>query len=86
MLDSHIENGLRKIDADVRAGVTAILTGTPEDHGFTRLTWTLEILCAVIEMVLSVALSLGSLWTLLHRLGVRWGRPLPVVACPWRAS
>ena len=86
LLDARIENGLRKIDADVRAGVTAILTGTPEDHGFTRPTWTLEILRAVIEMVLGVALSLGSLWTLLRRLGVRWGRPRPVVACPWRAS
>ena len=86
LLDSHIENGLRKIDADVRAGVTAILTGTPEDHGFTRPRWTLEVLRAVMEMGLGVALSLCSLWTLFHRLGVRWGRPRAVVACPWRAS
>ncbi len=60
-----------------------ILAGTSEDHGFKRPTWTLEILRAVVEMVLGVALSLGSLWTLLRDLRVRWGRPRPVVSCPW---
>jgi transposase len=86
LLDARVENGSRKIDADVRGGVREILAGTPEDHGFTRPTWTLEILRAVVEMVLDVVLSLGSLWTLLRELGVRWGRPRPVVACPWRAA
>ena len=36
MLDARVENGSRKIDADVHGGVREILTGTPEDHGFTR--------------------------------------------------
>lgn len=84
LLDHRVENGARKIDADMEGGVCEILTGTPEDHGFTRPTWTLEILAAVVATVLGVVLSLGSLWTLLHRLGVRWGRPRPIVACPWR--
>lgn len=86
LLDARVENGSRKIDADVRGGVREILTGSPEDHGFTRPTWTLEILRAVVEIVLGVVLSLGALWTLLHQLGVRWGRPRPIVACPWRAA
>ena len=84
LLDHRNENGLRKIDTDVRGGVCEILTGSPADHGFTRPTWTLEILRAVVETVLRVVLSLGSLWTLLRKLGVRWGRPRPIVACPWR--
>ncbi|HTP30400.1 MAG TPA: IS630 family transposase [Anaeromyxobacteraceae bacterium] len=83
--DGRLENGVRKIDADVRDSVREILTGTPEDHGFTRPTWTLEILRGVVEAVLGVALSLGALWTLLRQLGVRWGRPRPIVACPWKA-
>lgn len=86
LLDSRVENGERKIDADVRGGVSEILAGTPADHGFPRPTWTLEILRSVIKTVLRVLLSLGSLWTLLHALGVRWGRPRPIVACPWKAS
>ena len=85
LLDHRNENGLRKIDADVRGGVCEILTGSPEDHGFTRPTWTLEILRTVIESVLHVTLSLSSVWTLLQRVGARWGRPRPIVACPWRA-
>lgn len=84
LLDHRKENGRRKIDADVRGGVCEILTGSPEDHGFMRPTWTLEILRTVVETVLRVVLSRGSLWTLLHTLGVRWGRPRPIVACPWR--
>lgn len=85
LLDHRNENGLRKIDADVRGGVREILTGSPEDHGYTRPTWTLELLRAVVETVLHVTLSLGSLWSLLRAIGARWGRPRPIVACPWKA-
>lgn len=84
LLDHRNENGPHKIDADLRGGVCEILAGSPEDHGFTRPTWTLEILRSVIEAVLRVALSLSTLWTLLRTVGVRWGRPRPIVACPWR--
>lgn len=84
LLDRRNENGLRKIDADLRGGICDILTGTPEDYGFLRPTWTLEILRRVVETVLRVVLSLGSLWSLLRKIGARWGRPRPIVACPWR--
>jgi len=84
LVDHRNENGRRKIDADVRGGICEILTGSPEDHGYTRPTWTLEILRAVVEAVLRVGLSLGSLWALLRAIGARWGRPRPFVACPWR--
>src|SRR5206468_1919492 len=48
----------------------------PQDHGFTRPTWTLEI---------GVLLSITHVWRLVKRLGARWGRPRPIVACPWKA-
>lgn len=84
LLDRRAENGMRKIDDDLRGGVRTILAGTPDKHGFTRPTWTLEIIRAVIDEELDVLLSLSSLWALLNELGVRWGRPRPIVACPWR--
>jgi transposase len=84
LLDHRNENGWHKIDDDVRGGVREILVGSPGDHGFTRPTWTLEILRLVVQTVLKVALSLSSLWTLLRQIGARWGRPRPIVACPWR--
>lgn len=38
--DHRDDNGQRKIDADIRGGVCQILTGTPQDHGFTRCRTT----------------------------------------------
>lgn len=84
--DRRSENGVRKVDDDLRGGVRQLLTGSPEDHGFTRPTWTLEILRMVVAQVLGVALSLACLWTLVRRIGARWGRPRPIVACPWKAA
>lgn len=85
LLDHRSENGARKVDADVLVRVQAILTGRPREHGFPRPTWTLEILRAVIVRVIGVTLSVGHVWKLVKRVGARWGRPRPVVNCPWRA-
>ncbi len=85
LLDHRSENGTRKVDADVLVRVQAILAGRPREHGFPRPTWTLEILRAVIVRVIGVTLSVGHVWKLVKRLGARWGRPRPVVNCPWRA-
>src|SRR5206468_10993528 len=46
----------------------------------------LEAIVQVVERVLHVTLSVGHLWKVLHRAGVRWGVPRPVVACPWEAA
>jgi transposase len=84
--DRRSENGARKVDDDLRSGVWQLLTGSPEDHGFTRPTWTLEILRMVVAQGLGVVLSLTSLWALVRRIGARWGRPRPIVACPWQIA
>lgn len=85
LLDHRVDNGQRKVDGDVLARVQAILTGRPGDHGFARPTWTLEILRAVIARVVGLQLSIAHVWRMIRRLGARWGRPRPIVACPWRA-
>jgi transposase len=84
LLDHRSENGSRKVDDDVLVRVRAILTGRPPDHGFERPTWTLEILRSVIGRVVGVLLSITHVWRLVKRLGARWGRPRPIVACPWK--
>ena len=86
VFDGRGENGTRKVDADVEAGIRSILTKTPQEHGFSRPTWTLELIARVVAEVLDVELSVGHLWKILRRLRVRWGRPRPVVACPWKAA
>jgi transposase len=85
LLDGRSDNGGRKVDADVRAGIAAILEQRPPAYDFPRPTWTLELIVRVVERALHVTLSVGHLWKVLHRLRVRWGRPRPVVACPWKA-
>ena len=84
LLDHRSENGVRKIDDDVVVRVRALLAGRPSDHGFDRPTWTLEILRSSIEQVIGVRLSLTHVWRLVKRTGARWGRPRPIVACPWK--
>jgi transposase len=85
LLDHRSENGTRKVDDDTLAHVRAILAGRPTEYGFERPTWTLEILRAVLAQVVRVWLSITHVWRLAKRIGARWGRPRPIVACPWRA-
>lgn len=85
LLDHRGENGTRKVDDDIVGRLRQILIGQPEDHGFERPTWTLEILKAVIAQVIGVTLSVTHVWRLAKRIGARWGRPRPIVACPWKA-
>lgn len=86
LVDGRSENGRRKVDADVRGGIAAILEHRPPAYGFPRPTWTLELLTRVVAQVLHVVLSVGHVWNVLRRMRVRWGRPRPVVACPWKAA
>lgn len=85
LVDHRTVNGTRKVDDDVVIRVRALLAGRPSDHGFERPTWTLEILRLLIARVIGVKLSLTHVWRLVKRTGARWGRPRPVVACPWKA-
>jgi hypothetical protein len=39
----------------------------------------------VIAEAVGVLLSISHVCRLANWLGARWGRPRPVVACPWRA-
>jgi transposase len=83
--DARCDNGCPKVDEDVRGGIGAILERRPADFGFARTTWTLELLAQVIAEELRVSLSVGHIWRVLKAMRVRWGRPRPVVACPWPA-
>lgn len=85
LVDHRAINGTRKVDDDVVGRVSALLAGRPSDHGFERPTWTLEILKLLIARVIGVTLSITHVWRLVKRTGARWGRPRPVVTCPWQA-
>jgi len=86
LLDGRCDNGERKVDEDILEGIWQILTQTPRDHGYSRNSWTLELLAGVVAEKMSVQLSIGHLWKVVRRLRIRWGRPRAVVGCPWKAA
>ena len=49
LIDGRSDNGHRKVDADVRTGIATLLEQRPPAHGFTRPTWTLELIAKVVE-------------------------------------
>jgi transposase len=86
LVDRRCDNGDLKVDEDTREGIRQILQKTPEDFGERRPTWTLELLARVIVGQLGIGISVGHLWRVLRDMGVRWGRPKPMVRCPWPRS
>lgn len=83
LVDRRKDNGCLKIDEDMREGIRQILEQTPEAFGERRPTWTLELLARTIAGKLGIMISVGHLWRVLRDMGVRWGRPKPMVRCPW---
>lgn len=86
LYDGRWGNGARKVGPEVRGGIVGILEHGPPHFGYPRPTWTVELLAQVIAQELNVTLSVGHLWKVLEQLGVRLGRPRPVVRCPWPAA
>lgn len=86
LFDGRKENGARKVDDRVRSGITQILAGGPQDYGYSRTNWTLELLRKVIAQELATDISVGHLWKLLRAMKIRWGMAKPIVACPWPAE
>jgi transposase len=83
LIDRRCDNGGLKLDEDSREGIRQILEKSPEDFEERRPTWTLELLVRVIASQLGIRVSVGHLWRVLREMGVRWGRPKPMVRCPW---
>jgi hypothetical protein len=63
-----------------------LLAATPQHWGWTRPTWTQELLVQQLAIETGVAVSRTTVRRLLRRLRARRGRPRPVVCCPWPAG
>jgi transposase len=81
--DRREDNGCNKVDEKYGAKLLAILAGSPQDHGYLRPTWTQELLIRVLAERTGIVVSTTTMSRLLKRLGVRHGRPKPIVGCPW---
>jgi transposase len=82
--DKRRGNGQPKADDAFRARVAELLRRTPEDFGWSRPTWTRELLCLQTQREGRAAVSVSTMGRTLARIGARLGMPKPVVLCPWK--
>ena len=81
--DGRKYNGAKKVTEDVLRELADLVSASPQDYGWSRPTWTRELLARQLEAETGVRLSLASLSFFLRKLGARWGRPNMFVLCPW---
>ncbi|MBI1312669.1 helix-turn-helix domain-containing protein, partial [bacterium] len=83
--DRRRGNGTQKIDGAYLSVLVTVVGSCPLDHGWTRPTWTREMLVATLARTTRVRIHVATLSHVLHRIGARRGQPKPVVGCPWPA-
>ena len=83
LFDRRSENGDRKVDDDSLAALVELLGATPQDYGWARPTWTIELLALTLAEVTHTELSPTTVRRMLVALNARWGMPRAIVLCPW---
>lgn len=83
LMDRRVDNGTTKADDTFEWHVLIAVFRSPQDYGFRRPTWTLELLALSVAVETGVRVSCSTMSRLLRRHGARRGRPKPTVACPW---
>jgi transposase len=81
LLDRRGDNGRRIADPHFDAVVRQLVEGCPQDHGYSRPTWTRELLILVAYDKTGIRVSLTSMTRVLQRIRARRGRPKPAVEC-----
>jgi len=81
--DGRRHNGRLKATPAFRRRVKEVLLETPGDFGWSRPTWTRELLCLVLAEETDVEVSVSVMGRILKDLGARRGTPRPVVNCWW---
>jgi transposase len=83
LMDRREDNGTPKLDEWYLGQLVEVVSKRPTDYGERRPTWTRELLVKVMGRLTGVRLHVGTMSRALKRIGARWGRPRPVVRCPW---
>jgi transposase len=87
LADRRDDNGETKVDESYQAELLRLVADdSPQDHGYRRPTWTQELLLLVMKETTGVGISQSWMSRLLKELGIRLGRPKPVVGCPWKKA
>lgn len=81
--DAREDNGEPKVTDEYESLLLAAVVGSPQEFDYPRPTWTQELLIKVLNEQTGIRISRTTMSRTLHRLGVRRGRPKPIVECPW---
>jgi transposase len=84
LVDRREDNGRLKVDGEFLGLLYHLVDDTPQSYGFSRPTWTRELLAIVIEEKTGVHVHVATLSRALAKIGARRGRPKPIVSCPWK--
>ena len=83
LYDQRRGNGTAKVDDAFRRRVAQLLLRTPEDFGWSRPSWTRELLCLQMRCEGRPVVAVCTMGRALAHIGARLGMPKPVVLCPW---
>lgn len=83
LADRREDNGESCITWQYESVLYEVVAQSPQDYGYRRPTWTQELLIKVLKKRTTVRISVSTMSRLLKRLGIRLGRPKPIVRCPW---
>lgn len=81
--DGRAGNGIGKVDPDSLAALAELVRSGPLDLGWSRPTWTRELLVEALARKTGLRVSVSTVARMLDRLGARWGMAAPIVLCPW---
>jgi transposase len=84
LYDKRSANGNPKVDDGFRRRVVELLRRTPEDVGWSRPTWTRELLGLQMTREGWPPVGVTTMGRVLAPVGARIGMPKPVVLCPWK--
>jgi transposase len=83
LLDGREDNGTTKLDERILDVLYRLVRSSPEEHGWTRPTWTRELLVATLQSQTGVCIHVATMSRALALIEARRGRPRPTVHCPW---
>ena len=82
LFDRRQNNGPTKVDRCYREVLEKTVRSNPQVYGWSRPTWTRELLVLAMRRQTGVRIAVGTMSRALRRIGVRRGRPRPTVGCP----
>lgn len=83
LYDQRSGNGERKVDAKFLRSLESLLLHMPQDLGWTRTTWTRELLAKELANRGFPQVSTATMGRALACIGARLGAAKPIVLCPW---